>query len=211
MPHSALLRGLYVVTDERLAPHLSIARAALQGGARILQLRDKTTPIREILPIAQEIRALTKEFGATFIINDRVDLALWCEADGVHLGPDDWPIEAARKVLGPNFLIGSSCGTREEAEKAVAEGADYLGVGAVFGTQTKSDAGAAIGISGLNAVRGGAAALPCAAIGGLNLENIASVAQTGVEMLCVVSAIAGAGSESKMERATRELLETFQP
>ncbi|MBW3635469.1 MAG: thiamine phosphate synthase [Armatimonadetes bacterium] len=203
----ARLRGLYVVTDARMGGgHLPIARAALGGGATILQLRDKTTPPRPLLQIALEMRRLTREANAVLVINDRLDLALLCEADGVHLGPDDWPLEAARRVLGPHRLLGASTGTPEEARIAQKEGADYLGIGAVFPTVTKSDAGEAIGLEGLRAVLR-ATTLPAAAIGGLSAANIRAIIDAGAAMACVVSAVAGAGDEVAMARAARELVE----
>lgn len=203
------LRGLYVITDENLGGgHLAIARATLSGGAGILQLRDKSTPPRQLLEIAREMRVMTREAGALFLINDRLDLALLCEADGIHLGPDDWAVEDVRRTLGPDRLIGASCGTPEEAREAAAAGADYMGVGAVWGTLTKSDAGAAIGLEGLRAVMA-ANDLPAAAIGGVNAANLAATLSTGVPMACVISAVAGAGDEAAMERATRELCNHF--
>jgi thiamine-phosphate pyrophosphorylase len=203
------LRGLYVITDENLGGgHLAIARAALAGGAGILQLRDKSTPPRQLLAVAREMREMTHFAGALFLINDRLDLALLCGADGVHLGPDDWPVEDVRRILGPGKLIGVSCGTPEEAREATALGADYMGVGAVWGTLTKSDAGAAIGLDGLRSVMS-ASHLPSAAIGGVNAANLAGTLATGVPMACVISAVAGAGDEVAMERATRELCEHF--
>ena len=203
------LSGLYIITDARLGGgHLPITRAALAGGARIIQLRDKTTPPREILEIALEMRALTRQCGAIFLINDRLDLALLCEADGVHLGPDDFPVSEVRRVLGLEKLIGASTATPQEAQIAQNQGADYLGIGAVFGTQTKSDAGAAIGLGNLRAVLD-ATTLPAAAIGGLDLSNAQSTIDAGAKMACVVSAVAGAGDEAAMTRATRNLIESL--
>ena len=188
--------------------HLAIARAALRGGARTIQLRDKTTSARPLLQIARELRVLTREFDALLLINDRLDLALLCEADGVHLGPDDWPVEAVRAVAPRDFLIGASCGTPAEARDAQRAGADTIGIGAVYATQTKTDAGNAIGLDGLRAVRN-ATTLPAAAIGGIGQDNIGAVAACGVEMICVISAIAKAGDETQMEAATRELYRKF--
>ncbi|PQV63995.1 thiamine-phosphate diphosphorylase [Abditibacterium utsteinense] len=193
---SKRLRGLYVITDACLGGgHLSMARAALDGGAKILQLRDKNTPPRQILAVARQIRAWTQEKGALFLINDRIDLALLCEADGVHLGPDDWPISEARRVLGPQKIIGASTGTPAEARAAEAEGANYLGAGAVFGTQTKGDAGAPIGLDGLRAIAL-ATSLPVAAIGGVNFGNIASTLAAGARMACVISALSSHNQNS---------------
>ena len=199
------LRGLYVITHENLGGgHLAIARAAIAGGAKIIQLRDKSTALREIIPIGQEIRRLTLDAAVLFIVNDRPDLALALEADGVHLGPDDLPPREARKVLGEHRIIGVSCGGESEARRAEKDGANYIGAGAIFGSATKLDAGAPIGIDGLRAIVS-AISLPVAAIGGVDSSNIAGVKAAGASMVCVVSAVAGAGDEAAMERATREL------
>jgi len=201
----ARLHGLYAITDERLGGgHLAIARAALAGGAAILQLRDKSTPLRDLLPIGHELRRLTREAGALFIVNDRIDIALAMHADGVHLGPDDMPLTDARRIAGPHFLLGVSCGDADETQAAERNGADYIGAGAVFGTATKSDAGAPIGLATLSAIVA-TTSLPVAAIGGIDCNNIRSVAETGAAMVCVISAIAGAGDEAAMAAAAAEL------
>ncbi|HEX9997814.1 MAG TPA: thiamine phosphate synthase [Abditibacterium sp.] len=205
-PFRSRLNGLYIITDARLGGgHLPICRAALAGGARIIQLRDKTTPPRDLLKIALEMRELTRQNDAIFLINDRLDLALLCDADGVHLGPDDFPIAHVRRVLGPQKLIGASTATPAEALAAQSQSADYLGIGAVFGTSTKIDAGEAIGLKTLRAVLG-ATTLPAAAIGGLYLSNARSTIEAGAAMACVVSAVASAGDEAAMTRATRNLI-----
>lgn len=184
-----------------------MARAALAGGVKILQLRDKNTAPRQILTIARQIRELTRQNQAIFLINDDVDLALQCEADGVHLGEDDVPVERARRVLGKGKIIGVSASTPEMARAAAQNGANYLGVGAVFGTQTKLDAGSPIGLDGLRAVVD-ATTLPVAAIGGVNARNIASVLAAGAQMACVISALCGAGErgEKSMEEVARDLV-----
>jgi thiamine-phosphate pyrophosphorylase len=203
------LRGLYVLTDERLGGgHLAIARAALAGGARLLQLRDKSTSPRRLLSIALELRRRTREAGVLFIVNDRPDLALAFEADGVHLGPDDLPVAEARRVLGSHHLIGVSCGDAAEARRAEQDGADYIGAGAVFGSATKLDAGPPLGLDGLRAIVA-ATSLPVAAIGGVNAANIGAVATTGAAMACAISAVAGAGNEAAMTRATAQLAANF--
>lgn len=204
------LKGLYVITDERLGGgHLAITRAALKGGAGIIQLRDKSTPMRELVAVARIMRLLTREKGALLIMNDRLDLAQLCEADGVHLGPDDCPLADARRLLGPHHLLGASCGTVDEALAAREAGADYIGVGAVFPTGTKTDAGTAIGLDGLRQVAG-ATDLPVAAIGGITELNIGSVCQENVAMACVISAITGAGNEEQMAAATARLAAMVQ-
>ncbi len=199
------LRGLYVVTDAR-APggHVAMARAALKGGARVVQLRDKTLSDAQLLPIAREIAACSKKLGALFLVNDRIELARDCGADGVHLGPDDASIELARQLF-PSAVIGASCGTAEEARRAERSGADMIGAGAVFSTQTKSDAGAPIGLGGLREIVR-ATHLPVAAIGGLGSTNLVECLQTGAKMVCVVSAISQARDETAMQIVARQLV-----
>jgi thiamine-phosphate pyrophosphorylase len=207
----ARLRGLYVITDERMGGgHETLARAALAGGARIIQLRDKSTSLRRLLPIARVLRRLTQQHGALLIINDRIDLTLAVGANGVHLGPDDWPVSEARRVLGPHILIGASCGDEVEARRATDDGADYIGAGAIFGTATKHDAGEPIGLAGLRRILS-ATHLPVAAIGGVGAGNIAEVTAGGAVMACVVSAVAAAGDEAAMTRATRQLIASAWP
>jgi thiamine-phosphate pyrophosphorylase len=221
-PLSNRLRGLYVITHEHPAAcsdspgdthsesaHLVIARAALAGGARIVQLRDKNSSPARMFQIAHAVRRLTREYNALFLVNDQLDVALECGADGVHLGPDDMPIGEARRVLGAQRVVGASCGTIEEARRAEQEGATYIGVGAVFGTFTKTDAGPAIGLQRLRDIAG-ATTLPVAAIGGINAGNIASTRIAGAVMSCVVSAVSGAGDENSMSAATRDLIELLK-
>ncbi len=217
MIQTTKLRGLYTITDAHLGGgHENMARAALEGGAKILQLRDKSTPARQILTIARHIREQTRQNGAIFLINDDVELAVKCDADGVHLGEDDMPVLEARRLLGPAKIIGVSAATPALARAAARNGAHYLGVGAVFGTQTKLDAGSAIGLAALRAVVD-ATTLPVAAIGGVNRANIAAVFEAGAQMACVISALCvGLDSEKGadftknqelMKQRVRELVE----
>jgi len=149
--------GLYLVTDERLSRGRATAelvRAAIRGGIDAVQLRGKDLPVREQLAIGRELRAITREAGVLFIVNDRVDLALALDADGVHVGQDDLPAEVVRQLVGPEMIIGVSAATIPEALAARAAGADYLGVGAIYGTATKLDAGAATGTALLGTIAG---------------------------------------------------------
>lgn len=204
------LHGLYVITDERAAGgHEAVARAAIAGGASVLQLRDKSTPADALLEIAHNLRGLTRAAGVLLLINDDPQLALACDADGVHLGPDDISLQEARRVLGPNALIGVSCGDVREAKTAEENGADYIGAGAIFSTQTKLDAGAPIGLGVLRAIVD-ATSLPVAAIGGIAVSNIASVRDAGAKIACVISAVTNAENETEMTFATRALVEAFE-
>ena len=188
------IQGLYVITDERVSQrsHLEIARAAVEGGARLVQLRDKSRDAGELMPIACEIRELCHAAGALFIINDRVDVACACEADGVHLGQSDLPVAEARKLLGPDKLIGVSVENVEHVGAAEAADADYLGVGAIYGSDTKGDAGDAVGPEQIRRFRQHTA-LPLVAIGGITLDRVPEVREAGADAIAVVSAVAAAG------------------
>lgn len=199
--------GIYVITDVVLRPgrtHVEIARAAVAGGARVVQLRDKSASDEALLEIAREIRRLTRQAGVLFIVNDRLELARAVGADGVHLGQGDLPAREARKSW-PEGILGISCSDVATARRAEAEGADYLGLGPIFPTQTKEDAGPAIGLEEIARVRA-ACSLPIAAIGGLHQGNVAQVAAAGATWAAVISAVVCAPN---MEVAVRQLVEAF--
>ncbi|NMA55724.1 MAG: thiamine phosphate synthase [Firmicutes bacterium] len=185
---------LYLLTDKTLAkgrPLEQIVKEAILGGATLVQYRAKNTSSRRMLEEAQALLALTRRHQIPLIVNDRLDIALAIDAEGVHLGQDDIPCSLARKLMGSNKIIGISASTPEEARQAESDGADYLGVGAVFPTATKADAGEAIGLDNIRAICE-AVSIPIVAIGGINLENAASVAATGVAGLAVISALISA-------------------
>lgn len=203
-----MVSGLYVITDEDLCPgrtHVEITRAALAGGARIIQIRDKNASDREFYEAASTIRMLTADAGALFFVNDRVHIAAAVEADGVNVGQTDIPVSAARGILGPRAIIGLSCDSIEQAIEAETLGADYVGFGPVFATHTKADAGP---VSGLETLRQVCASikLPVVAIGGIGASNIAEVAATGAASAAVVSAVVCAND---MTQATIELARRF--
>jgi thiamine-phosphate pyrophosphorylase len=186
---TARLRGIYAIVNQGDAA-LTVARAALSSGVRVLQYRAKSGIVAEAL---RELRALTRRYDALLIVNDDWRAALEFDCDGVHLGPDDEhfdDIARVRAALGPR-LIGMSCGTVQEARAAQAMAADYIGAGAVFATASKSDAGTPIGLEGLTRIAH-STTLPVAAIGGIDATNLASVRATGVAMAAVISAIADA-------------------
>jgi hydroxymethylpyrimidine kinase/phosphomethylpyrimidine kinase/thiamine-phosphate diphosphorylase len=203
------LAGLYVLTDSDLRPDRSaeaIAQAALEGGAAVVQLRDKRLPTSELIPLARRICRRCRAAGALFLVNDRADVALASDADGVHLGPEDMHPADARGVLGPDRLIGVSVSTIAEAE-ALAPFASYLGVGAIFGSATKGDAGPPIGVDRIREIKQEFPRHPLVAIGGIGAENIASVALAGAEAAAVVSAVVCAPD---MRLATADLVARFR-
>ncbi len=194
---------LYVITDAtfRGRTHEEVARAALEGGATVLQFREKRASTRALYETALRLRRLCAEFGVPFIVNDRVDIALAVDADGVHVGPDDLPVAVARRILGPHRIVGASAGTVEEALQAQEEGANYLGVGAIYATGTKPDAGAPIGPQALREIVR-AVRIPVVGIGGISVHNLAEVIGAGAAGVAVISAVAAA---EDMLRATRAL------
>ncbi|MDK2855220.1 MAG: thiamine-phosphate pyrophosphorylase [Bacillota bacterium] len=200
---------LYAITDRRLAGGRSSAEVmekAILGGVTLVQLREKEAGGREMVEEAQALLQVTRRYGIPLIINDRLDVALAVGAEGVHLGQEDIPCRLARQILGPEKIIGVSASTVEEAVQAERDGADYLGVGAVFPTGTKADAGEAIGLDALAAIKA-RVKIPVVAIGGINAANAAQVAATGVDGLAVVSAIVAAADP---EEAARRLLAAFR-
>lgn len=182
---------LYVITDEALShglTHVEIARRAIAGGADVIQLRDKRMGGRELLNSAVQIRALTKKAGVLFIVNDRLDIALSCGADGVHLGQDDMPARLARPLCPPGFIIGVSAGTLEEAAQAVRDGADYIGLGPICYTGSKKDAGPVCGFDLITQVKRNVS-LPVVAIGGIGPDNVQDAIAAGADGLAVISAV----------------------
>ncbi|MFQ6015849.1 MAG: thiamine phosphate synthase [Anaerolineae bacterium] len=201
--------SLYVLTDTFLArgrPLPDVVRAAMAGGATAIQLREKGMTTRELVEAGRAVREFTREAGVTFIVNDRVDVALAVEADGVHLGQDDLPAPLARKLMGPHKIVGVSAGSVAEAQRAEVEGADYLGVGSVYHTGTKADAGPPIGVASLKEIVS-AVTIPVVAIGGIHAENVAAVIQAGAAGAAVVSVVVAA---EDVEAAARELRQRIE-
>ncbi|HBT48029.1 MAG TPA: thiamine phosphate synthase [Peptococcaceae bacterium] len=185
---------LYVVTSSELScgrQTLEVVREALAGGATVIQLREKNWTARTMVEVGREIRKLTREAGAGFIVNDRLDVALAVEADGVHLGQDDLPASVARRLLGRGRILGVSVGSVDEALEAQAAGADYLGVGPIFATGSKADAGQPVGPELISALKK-IVSIPLVAIGGINRENAPEVVAAGADGVAVISAVVGA-------------------
>lgn len=186
--------SLYVVTDAGLSrgrSHVAVIEAAIAGGATVVQYREKHAPTRQMVAEAQVLRELTRRTGVPLIVNDRLDVALAVDADGVHLGQDDMPAALARRLIGPDKILGISASTLAEALQAVQDGADYLGVGPIFATPTKPDAAPPIGVDGLRLIRQHVS-LPIVAIGGINATNAAEVMAAGPDGIAVVSAVVAA-------------------
>jgi thiamine-phosphate pyrophosphorylase len=200
--------SVYVITDRRVAGDrsiLDVVRAAIRGGTSVVQLREKTATTREMVELGQALHAITRQAGIPLIINDRLDVALAIAAEGVHVGHDDMPVSLARRLIGPDLLLGASPETVGEARQMERDGADYLGVGDVYGTPSKSDAGPPIGVDGLTEVIR-AVSIPVVAIGGITLENAGAVIQAGAAGVAVISAVVSAPDPEAAARRLRELV-----
>ncbi|MEX1157620.1 MAG: thiamine phosphate synthase [Thermomicrobiales bacterium] len=198
----------YLVTDARAGSVerlVEICRAALDGGVTAIQLRAKGWADRQLLDAALAIQPLCHAAGALLIVNDRLDIALAAGADGVHLGVDDMPVAVVRRLLGPDAVIGYSPETDADRRNAEADGADYLGVGPVYATGTKSDAGEAIGLDGLRRVVS-ATRLPVIGIGGISIEQAAGVVSAGAVGVALVGAVFMAADPAAAARRLREAL-----
>lgn len=184
---------LYVITDERFHPGrdlFKVMEEAIIGGADIIQLRDKYSNKREVLKKARVLRRLTIQHDVLFIVNDHIDVAMAVNADGIHLGQNDLPLEEARRIIGNEKIIGISTHSLEQAKKAEDGGADYIGVGPVFSTGTKEDV---VDPVTTRYVREAAetVGIPFVAIGGIKLHNVDQVLEAGAKRVCVVSEIVG--------------------
>jgi thiamine-phosphate pyrophosphorylase len=191
--------GIYVIT-ERKRGHIEVAQAALDGGARTIQLRDKTASTWQMVAWAEKIRRLCDQYRALFIINDRLDVAMAAGAWGVHLGTH------ARRILGREAVIGASVANVFEATAAQAAGASYVTIGAIYDTQTKPDAGAPIGPHSIVEVKA-AVSIPVIAIGGIHLKQVAECRKLGADAVAVVSAVTEAPD---MIQATKDLVQAWE-
>ena len=198
---------LYAVTDSRWLKDGSLAEAvekALAGGVTCVQLREKHLPFDEFLRTAKEIKSLCQSYHVPFIVDDNLDIALACDADGLHIGQNDMPAAKARNLLGPDKILGVSAQTVEQAIAACWDGADYLGVGAVFPTGTKTDA-VEVPLDTLKTITA-AVDIPVVAIGGINADNIAELAGTEIAGAAVVSAIFAQKDIKKAAANLRQLM-----
>lgn len=184
---------LYVILDREVArgrPLPELLDAVLEGGGRLVQLRDKTLPMAELLPLARALRARCRAVGARFIVNDRADLALGAEADGLHVGQEDLPASAARRLLRPGMTLGVSTHDEPQARQAVADGADYVAVGSMFPTGSKTGF-QLVGPALLRQVRP-LISVSLVAIGGITEANVGEVIRAGADAVAVISAVCAA-------------------
>ncbi len=207
MKKSEIDYTLYLCTDRKLMSTNTLEEAveqAILGGCSLIQLREKQSSSREFFEMAKRIKAITDRYRVPLIINDRIDVALAVDAAGVHLGQEDIPAKEARRIMGEEKVIGVSARTVELARKAVEDGADYLGVGAMFATSTKGNA-KVIGKEKLKEIRA-AVSIPIVAIGGINHSNAAQLVDIGINGLAVVSSVIGA---SDIQAAARKMRTIF--
>ncbi len=201
------LHGIYVIIDIQALNgrnHLDVALQAINGGASVIQLRDKMLDHGKLLSIARELNGLCSEKNVLYIINDYIDIAMAVQADGIHLGQTDLPIAIARKLMPIDQIIGCSTDTVTQAKQAVAKGADYVAVGAIFPTPSKKTE--VIGLKTLSKIKQ-AVPVPVVAIGGINKTNIAEVKLAGADAAAVISAVMGAASP---EKVVKELTRKFE-
>ncbi|MFH1201615.1 MAG: thiamine phosphate synthase [Candidatus Omnitrophota bacterium] len=182
------MMGYYFITDSRLSRrgNISDVKNALKVGVKIIQYRDKCACTKEMFDEALKLRKICKNI--TFLINDRLDIAVAVGADGVHLGQDDLSYSVARKILGKNKIIGVTVHNLKQAREAQRMGADYLGISPIFSTGTKKDAGIPVGVELLKEIKR-CVSIPIVAIGGINLSNAHRVIQAGTDGLCAISAV----------------------
>lgn len=196
--------SIYLVTDRGILKGRDIFKAvedAIKGGATLVQLREKDVSSLEFYNIAVKMKEVTRKYGVPLIINDRLDIALAMDADGLHVGQSDLPVEVARRLLGKGKILGCSANTIEKVRYGEKSGADYIGAGPVYPTGSKADADAPIGVSKLAELRK-SISIPVVGIGGIGASNVREVKSSGIEGISLISAILG---KEDVEAAAREL------
>jgi len=199
--------SLYLITDRYLVgkkEFCTSVRRALEGGVTLLQVREKDASSRDFYTIVCKLKKVAAEFGVPLIVNDRVDVALAADADGVHIGQDDLPLEVVRQLIGPGKILGYSVSNPQEAQYGERMGADYLGAGPVYATGSKKDAVSPIGIKGLAGIKQ-SVSIPVVGIGGIGISNLNQVKATGVDGISVISAILSQEDSFKAARGLGEL------
>ncbi len=200
--------SLIVITDREILSQASgwklkdAVRAAAMGGATMIQLREKNIGGVEMIRLADELREALEGTGCAFTVNDRVDVAMACGADGVHLGQEDFLLPRARAIAGDTLFYGVTAGKSEWASRAAEEGVDYIGVGPIYATGSKADSRPPIGTEGFRKIIKYAPGLPAVAIGGIAIDNVGPVMEAGASGIAVIGAVMGA---SDPEAAAREL------
>ena len=209
MPTDFRLPRVYPLTDVQLSgfSHADQVRLLSRGGASLIQLREKHLTPSQFFEQAQAAVSEARQSGVQIIINDRVDLTLAGGAHGVHLGQDDMPPEAARRLLGPEAIIGYSTHSVDEAQRALLLPIDYIAIGPIFNTSTKGDTSPAVGLEGLREVRKVVGDFPLVAIGGISLSNAAAVIEAGADSVALISALLSAGA--RITEVTRTLLQSL--
>ncbi len=210
---AAKVAGLYVIVDPQLTKGRDVAEvtlAALRGGATAIQLRDKTHDKGDQLPVARRLKALCDQFGASFIVNDHADLAVAADAHGLHVGQHDLPVQEVRKILKAYQFTGTSNALLQEAEVSVEQQADYVAVGDIFGSASKTNTRPA-GLEALRRVRQAIKNVPIVAIGGITLGNVDSALEAGADGVCVISAVCMADDPEEAARALVERIRAHKP
>lgn len=205
---------LYVITDSSLSngkTDFEVAKLAYEGGAEVVQLRMKNASGGEMLAQAIKIQNLADDMNKIFIVNDRVDIAMASNADGVHLGQDDIPLKDARRLMGDDKIIGISVSTEEEAVKAYEDGADYIAIGSIFNTRTKEDAGDGLGLDAIINIRKAVPDILLVAIGGIDLGNIKDVIRAGADSAAVISAVVANKDVKKAAHDLRDSILKVRP
>ncbi len=194
----------YFITDRGLSKKgiMEDVRAAIKGGVKIVQYREKELPTKKMIEEAMELRKLCKYDTVIFLVNDRLDVALASDADGVHIGPDDMDYKTARKILGKDKIIGVSVSSLEEAKNFEKLGADYVSFGSVFETSTKKDAGEPIGLDVMKEAKD-SLEIPFMAIGGITPENLKDVLDAGCQRVCMISAVLAKDVEEEVRKIRR--------
>lgn len=201
--------SLYLVTDRSILKDRDFYKAvedALKGGTTLVQLREKDLSSLEFFRLAVQLKELVHSYNVPLIINDRLDIALAVDADGLHIGQDDLPLEIARELLGPDKILGYSVANIEQALYGQKHGADYLGAGTVYPTGSKADANNPIGLQALKSIKE-SVNIPVVGIGGIGMDNIEDVKKTGIDGVSVISAILG---QEDIEGAARSLVKLWR-
>lgn len=203
--------GVYAITDSKSGknkPFLEYCEDLLKGGAKIIQYREKNKDFKSLLKEARALKELTLKYNALFIVNDYLDVALLSEADGIHIGQDDLPIKEVREILGDNKIVGISTHSPKEAQQALIDGADYIGVGPIFYTETKENVCSPVTLKYLDFVNKNIN-LPYVAIGGIKESNMHEVLATGAKSICLVSELVGAENTFETTKRVNNIIQNW--